>query len=103
MTIYCLDVVIMLMCVWYLIICTHIGTEVFIKMNPSVLDLCEVDAEKDTICKKDTGDKAKLQMWSRGHFFIVRPCGHIDQWQPIYRCVDILCYVCVIKVVDNGP
>lgn len=62
-----------------------IGTDDFIKKNPTVL---KIEADKDTKCKKDTGEKEKLQMWSRGHFFIVRPCGHIDQWQPLYRYVD---------------
>lgn len=63
----------------------YTGTEGFIMQNPSVLDLCETDSDVDTTCKKDTGDKARLQLWSRGHFFIVRPCGHIDHWKPLYR------------------
>lgn len=63
------------------------GTEHFIKRNPSVLDDCEVQSDRDTTCQKDTGEKSRLQMWSRGHFFIVRPCGHIDQWKPLYRYV----------------
>ncbi len=65
---------------------TIAGIEDFIKKNPSVLiDSSEVQSEVDTTCHKDTGEKSRLQLWSRGHFFIVRPCGHIDQWKPLYR------------------
>ncbi len=64
-----------------------IGTEDFIKENPGVIALCETAPEKSTRCNKDTGAGSRLQMWSRGHLFVVRPCGHIDQWQPLYRYV----------------
>ena len=36
-------------------------------------------------CRKDLGDKRKLRHWSRGHVFVVRSCGHIDTWKPIYK------------------
>ena len=61
------------------------GTESFMKTNPDVIRLCDTVSEGSTVCNKDTGEGLKLRMWSRGHFFIVRSCGHIDQWHPIYR------------------
>ena len=70
--------------------------------NSQVLDLCEADEEVDTSCQKDTGQKSKLHMWSRGRFFIVRPCGHIDQWQPLYRYVlnlnQLNLYLCILDI-----
>ncbi|XP_038066277.1 uncharacterized protein LOC119736303 [Patiria miniata] len=41
--------------------------------------------EKPTSCKKDTGRKARLQKWSRGHLFIVRAGGHIEFFQSLYK------------------
>lgn len=38
-----------------------------------------------TICNKDTGEKQRLQKWSRGHFFVVRGSGIIDKWNPLFR------------------
>ena len=63
----------------------YVGTESLIKTNPGLVQLCETVSSSSTVCNKDTGEGSKLRMWSRGHFFIVRPCGHIDQWHPIYR------------------
>lgn len=40
-----------------------------------------------TKCNKDTSGKERLRMWSRGHLFIVRCCGHIDMWRPLYKYV----------------
>ena len=65
------------------------GTELFIKDHPGVVELCKTVSDKVTTCNKDTGEGSKLNMWSRGHLFIVRPCGHIDQWHPIYRYMHI--------------
>ena len=63
-----------------------IGTDGFIRETPGLLQLCETVSSVETPqCNKDTGDDGKLRMWSRGHSFIVRSCGHIDQWHPIYR------------------
>ena len=45
-----------------------------------------------TQCRKDLGDSKKLHLWSRGHIFLVRPCGHIDMWRPIYRLIDIIMF-----------
>ena len=36
-------------------------------------------------CKKDTGKRKKDRHWSRGHFFVVRTCGHIETWRPLYK------------------
>ena len=43
--------------------------------NPSLLDDCVIEVDHDTTCTKDTGERNKVQTWSRGHLFIVRPCG----------------------------
>ena len=47
------------------------GTEDFLLRNPRILDKCVTVST--TQCNKDTGDRGKLQSWSRGHLFIVRP------------------------------
>lgn len=52
---------------------------------PELLNECEVMAELPTNCRKDLGDTKKLRHWSRGHVFIVRSCGHIDTFKPIYK------------------
>jgi len=38
-----------------------------------------------TTCNKETGEKQRLQKWSRGHLFIVRGGGIIDKWSPIFK------------------
>ena len=45
--------------------------------------------EKDgnAICNKNIGKTKTIQMWSRGHFMIVAPCGHIYSWKPLYGWV----------------
>ena len=62
-----------------------VDSEAFLKKTPSLLKDCVIDNNEDTSCSKDTGERTKLQTWSRGHLFIVRPCGHIDTWQPLYK------------------
>lgn len=52
-----------------------------------VIDSCLPSSKDQTSYRKDLGDKGKLRLWSRGHIFIVRTCGHIDMWRPIYRYV----------------
>ena len=48
----------------------------------------DVTLQPESRCKKkDTGKPKKLRRWSRGHLFIVRPCGHIDLHKPIYQYV----------------
>ena len=65
---------------------SYIGTDTFIKDTPGILQLCQTVTTPT--CNKDIGEGNKLRMWSRGHFFIVRCSGHIDQWHPIYRLDD---------------
>lgn len=43
------------------------------------------------MCNKDTGEKQRLQKWSRGHFFIVRGSGFIDKWNPLFRYIQYFC------------
>ena len=59
------------------------GTEDFLLQNKAILADCVTVSE--TECNKDTGEGGKLQSWSRGHLFVVRPCGHIDTWHPLYK------------------
>lgn len=61
----------------------YIGTEHLLKKFPELGSL--PDEENVISCYKDTGERQKLRHWSRGHLFIVHPCGHIDVWRPIYR------------------
>jgi hypothetical protein len=43
------------------------------------------DAAKETVdCSKNSGEKT-APVRSRGHVFIVRACGHVDLWAPIYK------------------
>ncbi|XP_078376881.1 uncharacterized protein LOC144660166 [Oculina patagonica] len=58
--------------------------EIFANRNScSLLEDCEEDVP--TSCNKETGEKQRLQKWSRGHFFIVRGSGIIDKWNPLFR------------------
>ena len=71
----------------YIMLCSiFTGTADFVQQFPSVVDSCEpVPSNQVPTCRKDLGEKRKLRLWSRGHLFIVRPCGHVDFWRPIYR------------------
>ena len=46
--------------------------------------LNECEEASPTTCNKETGERRRLQKWSRGHFFIVRGSGIIDKWNPIF-------------------
>ena len=61
------------------------GTELFLSRYPEVLSGGEAMSEFSSSCRKDLGDGRRLRRWSRGHVFIVRSCGHIDTWRPIYK------------------
>ena len=63
---------------------SYVGTDTFIKDTPGILQLCQTVTTPT--CNKDIGEGNQLRMWSRGPFFIVRCCGHIDQWHPI-KCL----------------
>ncbi|CAG2201585.1 unnamed protein product [Mytilus edulis] len=39
----------------------------------------------DTICNKDTGEKARLRQRSRGHFVCVTGGGHIQYFEPLFK------------------
>ena len=51
---------------------------------PKIADSDAVSTDEQ-MCRKDTGGRNTLWMWSRGHQFVVRGSGHIDTWQPLYR------------------
>lgn len=62
----------------------NLGVESFLEKYPDVIQDCDMGETTD--CRKDLGDRGKkLRHWSRGHLFIVRGCGHIDTWKPIYK------------------
>lgn len=63
---------------------TNQGTAELLLHHPHLANSDE-DEELVTVCNKDTGEKSRLRMWSRGHLFIVRSCGHIDTWKPLYK------------------
>jgi len=67
--------------------CLIVGTDEFITSHPGIMSVSlEPSLEPDQhMCRKDIGEMRKLQLWSRGHVFIVRSCGFIDMWKPIYR------------------
>lgn len=44
----------------------------------------EVEATK-TKCNKDTGEKKRLQKWTRGVWVCASGGGHIQMWQPLYQ------------------
>lgn len=60
-----------------------LGTHDFVSSNPEIMTV-SLESGHDS-CRKDTGEMRKLRLWSRGHVFIVRSCGFIDMWKPIYR------------------
>lgn len=62
-----------------------------IKGHPQLIENCII---QEVGCKKDTGEKSKLRKWSRGHQFVVRAGGHIDDWQPLYKCVSMYKRLC---------
>ena len=41
-----------------------------------------------SVCQKDVGERYKLRSWSRRHFFIVRTCGHIQTFRPLFLYVN---------------
>lgn len=64
-------------------------TEDFLLKHHSVLESCVTVST--TQCNKDTGDRGRLQSWSRGHLLIVRPCGHIHG---THFTSKVKCYIC---------
>ena len=71
-----------------------VGVANFVGKYPSVIESCiPSSVNLVTSCRKDLGDKGKLRLWSRGHIFIVRTCGHIDMWRPIFRYMQLVYYV----------
>ena len=60
------------------------GTAELLLNHPDMANSDE-DDNLVTACNKDRGEKCRLHMWSRGHLFIVRSCGHIDTWKPLYK------------------
>lgn len=65
-----------------------IGISKLLENNPEVVSTADFEDVNEPLCRKDTGKGKRLRKWSRGHQFIVRAGGHIDTWQPIYKCVN---------------
>ncbi len=61
----------------------YLGTDTFVSEHPAMISV-SMESTGAT-CRKDTGEQRKLRLWSRGHVFLVRSCGIIDMWRPIYR------------------
>lgn len=61
-----------------------LGTHVLVGQYPNIADNDAVSTDEQ-MCRKDTGGRSTLRMWSRGHQFVVRGGGHIDTWQPLYK------------------
>ena len=61
----------------------------FSQANSNAL-LHDCEEATPTACNKETGEKRRLQKWSRGHFFIVRGSGIIDKWNPLFRYMYII-------------
>lgn len=68
----------------YMLICPNTGTAEFLQSNPDFID--SEEQEQKVECNKDTGGRKTLHCWSGGIFFIVSAGGHIEYWQPLYRC-----------------
>uniref|UniRef100_A0A1X7V1C7 CxC5 like cysteine cluster associated with KDZ domain-containing protein n=1 Tax=Amphimedon queenslandica TaxID=400682 RepID=A0A1X7V1C7_AMPQE len=60
-------------------------SETILKFPELSTQLDDEDVNAKSSCNKDTGEKRRLQWWTRGHFFIIRGGGHIDNWQPLYQ------------------
>ena len=60
----------------------------------ALLNDCE--EASPTTCNKETGEKRRLQKWSRGHFFIVRGSGIIDKWNPIFGYNDFFVILLIL-------
>ena len=52
--------------------------------HADILNDCEAPSSA-SVCQKDVGERYKLHSWSRGHFFIVRTCGHIETFRPLFQ------------------
>ena len=51
----------------------------------AVLDNGEEEEGTKTLCNKDTGEKKRLQKWTRGVWVCASGGGHIQMWQPLYQ------------------
>lgn len=68
------------------------GTSNIIKQHIPMglsLDEGEEDESDKTQCNKDTGNKRRLQKWTRGTWFCISGGGHIQMWHPLYKYVYI--------------
>lgn len=74
--------------VYQLHIASIIGISELLEKNPEIVSTTDFEDVNEPLCRKDTGKGKRLRKWSRGHQFIVRAGGHIDTWQPIYKCVN---------------
>ena len=52
--------------------------------NADILNDCEA---LRSVSVKRMWERDKLRSWSRGHFFIVRTCGHIETFRPLFQYV----------------
>ena len=69
---------------WNVILLRNTGTMAFVQDHPELLGDDE-HVKPITQCRKDTGDRRRFRHWSRGQLFIVRTCGHIETWRPLFK------------------
>ena len=57
-----------------------------------MLKSSEVMANVDTTCQKDTGEKSRIQLWSRGNFFYCKTLwSHRSMEAPVPVIVIVIC------------
>ena len=66
-----------------------LGTSSALQHHPKlkVLDQCGEEEGSKTACNKDTGEREKMQKWTRGVWVCASGGGHIQMWQPLYQYV----------------
>ena len=57
---------------------------VYVKYPDALKSIDKHSSSVNEGCKKDLGKDGTLRRFSRGHFFIVRPSGHIETHSPLY-------------------
>ena len=66
---------------------TLLGTTQALLRYPKLakLDNCDEVPQTKTACNKETGEKKKLQKWTRGIWICASGGGHIQMWHPLYQ------------------
>ena len=73
-----------------LLISNTAGTSKILLKYPGLrtpIDDGKEDETTKTVCNKDTGEKKRIQRWTRGVWMSVSGGGIIQSWQPLYKYV----------------